>query len=142
MSDLNNPTTQAAAYIRRLAAADPEFTATNGESTTVVNIEDIPLESSDAQRRMVLDLADGTTIRLDIVRYPTDPSDTDRTDKDWWDADYRILDASGQVNREGTEQVIADDEESAGYMAWCVLDGRTLDESGTGKVIIDAVRKV
>lgn len=62
----NTPTNQAVRYIRRLAASDPVVFGETGPAA-VVNIEIMP--STGDKGVLVLDLDDGTTIRIDVERY-------------------------------------------------------------------------
>lgn len=57
------PTAEAVRYLRQLAAHDPDLDAAG--TISVVNIDTLP----DAPYTMVMDLSDGTTIRLDVERY-------------------------------------------------------------------------
>lgn len=64
---LNMPLAEAVRYVRNTIAAAPRVSDYSGP-VDVINIEAVPL-AEPTVTRLVLDLSDGTTIRLDVTRY-------------------------------------------------------------------------
>ena len=73
-----SPTAEAVRYLRNLVSRHPvvKQSAEIDKDVTVINIESRTVHfPGQDQTTLTLDLSDGTTIRLDVQRYPTDPHD-------------------------------------------------------------------